>query len=189
MATVFTRIACTSSGRLTASPQHLAARSSTTLTPRPARRIASPPTLLHLSTPRSTLLKLSGAAVHCRHELLLGVGHQDLLSLVSLAWSSISNRALRYGFKRAGLGLPLDGTEDDLVWAPDDAGEQEHREGRGEQRARTVAHEGSRASPGRAEEAARRQAKEASLRSLVCYPRPRISHPPEISPPEEFLGL
>ena len=39
----------------------------------PARIIASPPTLLHLSTPRSTLLKLSGAAVHCRHELLLGV--------------------------------------------------------------------------------------------------------------------
>ena len=47
------------------------------------------------------------------------VGAKDRIATDLTTGRPSSAEAMRYGFKRAGLGMPLDGTEDDLVWAPD----------------------------------------------------------------------
>ena len=80
------------------------------------------------------------------------MGHQDLLHLMEAAWEAISADQIRHGFKRAGLGLPLDGTEDHLTWGDQDG----HPEKVAEQRARTLQHEEERTEAGTARTAARR---------------------------------
>ena len=65
---------------------------------------------------------------------------------MQLAWDEIEPRTVAAAFQVAGLGLRLDGTEDDLVWNSNHEYEEQLRA----QRTRTLEHERKAASSGSA---------------------------------------
>ena len=71
---------------------------------------------------------------------------QDLLTIIQYAWDEIEPRTVAAAFQVAGLGLRLDGTEDDLVWNSN----HEYEEHLRAQRTRTLEHERKAASSGSA---------------------------------------
>ena len=45
------------------------------------------------------------------------IGHPDLITLIAEAWDTgFTNDLIMRAFQKGGLGLALDGTEDDMVW-------------------------------------------------------------------------
>ena len=64
------------------------------------------------------------------------MGWQDLLTIIQFAWDDIEEDAVRSAFQAAGLGLRLDGQEDDLVWS----GNEDYEAKLKEQRRKTLAH-------------------------------------------------
>ena len=77
------------------------------------------------------------------------MGWQDLLTIIQLAWDEIPADLIQSSFRAAGLGLRLDGTEDDYVWST----ASEYEKVLKTQREKTLDHEAKAAALGSASSA------------------------------------